>query len=232
MQIDGVLHRNSILLFAVVSAVIVWGFWPSYYAHPWQLPSARYHVHGVVMTAWLVMLLAQAYLIRSNRRSAHRALGKASFVLAPLVVVMFVIMIHGIAAAHSLPVEVQPIFLFYVLGAALLFAVFYALAIVYRKTPATHARFMVCTVFPIYTAGTDRIAAQVFPDADPLLVTPVAWALGDLLLLALAIWDWRSRRRISAFAVAFAALLTYQSLSFVAPVIPGWVAFTEWFASL
>jgi hypothetical protein len=232
MQIDGVLYRNSILLFAIVSAVIVWGFWPSYYAHPWQLPSARYHVHGVLMTAWLVMLLAQAYLIRSNRRSAHRALGKASFVLAPLIVFMFVIMIHANVAAHRVPDAVQPNFLFYVLGAAFLFALFYALAILYRKTPATHARFMVCTVFPIYTAGTDRIAGQVFPDANPLLVTPVAWAVGDVLLLALVIWDWQSRRRIGAFAVALALLLSYQSLMFVAPMIPGWVAFTEWFAGL
>jgi hypothetical protein len=232
MQIDGVLYRNSILLFAIVSAVIVWGFWPSYYAHPWQLPSARYYVHGVLMTAWLVMLLAQAYLIRSNRRSAHRTLGKASFVLAPLIVAMFVIMIHGAAAAHPGAGALQQIFLFYVLGAAFLFAFFYALAIVYRKTPATHARFMACTVFPIYTAGTDRIAGQVFPGANPLLVPPVAWAVGDVLLLALVIWDWQSRRRIGAFAVALALLVAYQSLTAVAPLIPGWLSFTEWFAGL
>lgn len=86
MQLDKALYRDGIVAFAVVTAIIVWGFWPGHYAHPRQpLRATRYHVHGILMTAWLAMLLSQAYLIRSNRRAIHRMVGKASYVLAPLI---------------------------------------------------------------------------------------------------------------------------------------------------
>ena len=191
MQIDNLLHRNSVVLFAVFVAVIVRGFWPSYYAHPWQtLPATRYHVHAGLVTAWLLMLLTQAYLIGSNRRALHRRVGKASYVLAPLIVVTFVIMIHGSGAvqrhAANDPIRLQT-FLFYVLGAAVLFVTFYALAMLNRHTPATHARYMVSTLFPIYSASTDRLIGRGFPDNQ--LAAVCAWFAGDLILLTLAIWD-------------------------------------------
>jgi hypothetical protein len=115
-----------------------------------------------------------------------------------------------------------------VLGAAVLFAAFYLLAMLNRHTPAVHARYMVCTLFPIYSAGTDRIIARGFPD-QPLFFT-WAWFAGDLILLALTIWDWRSNRRFGPFGVAFVTMVLYHASIFVAPSIPWWVAFANWFA--
>jgi hypothetical protein len=232
VQINTLLYRNSVLLFTVFVAVIVWGFWPSYYAHPWQaLPATRYHVHGAVMTAWLLLLLAQAYLIRSNRRAVHRRVGKASYVLAPLIVATFVIMIHGSGAvqrhAASDQIRLQTL-LFDLLGAVVLFALFYLLAMLNRHTPATHARYMICTLFPIYSPSTDRLIGRGFPGNQ--LAAECAWFAGDLILLSLAIWDWRSNRRFGPFAVAFTTMVLYHSAYFVAPSIPGWAAFANWFA--
>src|SRR5215831_4751564 len=128
MTLDRALYRNGVLLFAIFAAVIVWGFWPTYYAHPWRaLPATRYQIHGVLMSSWLLMLLSQAYLIRTNRRAVHRRVGKASYVLAPVIVIVFVLMIHGGAAAAT-DRTALPLLLFYFLGAAVLFAAFYLLA--------------------------------------------------------------------------------------------------------
>jgi hypothetical protein len=233
MNLSSALYRNAIVFFALASAVIVWGFWPTYYAHPWQaLPATRYHIHGVLMSSWLLMLLTQAYLIRTNRRPVHRMVGKASYVLAPLIVMMFVVMIHGASNLPRLAATDQTrlaLLLFYFLGAAALFAAFYLLAMLNRHTPATHARYMVCTLFPIYTASSDRIFVRGFP-GHPLTAL-WGWLAGDLILLTLAIWDWRSDRRFGPFAVALTTMVVYQGLVFAAPSIPGWAAFANWFAN-
>ena len=228
MKLSSALYRNAFVFFAMFSAVVVWGFWPTYYAHPWQaLPATRFHVHGALMTVWLLMLLAQAYLIRINRRDVHRIVGKASYALAPAIVGVFVLMIHG-RVVQDPASAVLPLFLFYLLGAAVLFAVFYLLAMLNRHTAAMHARYMVCTLFPIYSASTDRIIGRGFP--DNLFAVFSAWFAGDLILLTLAIWDWRSERRLGPFAVAFVVMVGYHALIFVAPSIPGWPAFANWFA--
>ena len=235
MQLEKSLYRNGVFLFVLFVAIIVWGFWPSYYAHPWQaLPAIRYHVHGALMTAWLLMLIAQAYLIRSHRRAIHRVVGKVSYVLAPLVFTMFLVMIHGSSALRQLlsanPVALASAYV-YLLGAAALFAAFYVLAIANRRTATTHAGYMVCTLFPIYSAGTDRAIVRMFSSTSPFDAA-WAWFAGDLLLLMLAVWDWRSSRRMGTFAVAFVAMAVYHALIFATPAIPGAASFAEWVASL
>ena len=56
MKLDSALYRNGAFLFAIFAAAIVWGFWPTYYAHPWKMPATRFHIHGILMSSWLLML--------------------------------------------------------------------------------------------------------------------------------------------------------------------------------
>jgi hypothetical protein len=60
----------------------------------------------------------------------------------------------------------------------------YGLAVLYRRTPALHARFTVSTVCPFLGAATDRITFGYVP--------LIGFVLGDVLLTALAVWDWRT----------------------------------------
>src|SRR5690349_14323419 len=46
------------------------------------------HVHGIVMTAWLVLFLVQASLIAAGRRTWHRRLGVVGIGVAGLVVLL------------------------------------------------------------------------------------------------------------------------------------------------
>jgi uncharacterized membrane protein YozB (DUF420 family) len=90
MHLSAALYRNSIAFFLVFTALTVWGFWNTFYSNPLQLSDVLLQVHAVAMTLWFAMLLAQAYLIRTNQRSLHRRIGVTSYVLAPLVVVLLV----------------------------------------------------------------------------------------------------------------------------------------------
>ena len=67
------------------------GFGPTYFFKPVH-PSPEFlpllHVHGLVFTAWLVLLIVQSGLVRADRVDRYKRLGIAGAVLAPLMVLL------------------------------------------------------------------------------------------------------------------------------------------------
>src|SRR4029079_18468933 len=122
-------------------------------------PSVLFHLHGAALTLWVVMLVAQAQLIRTGRRSLHRTLGKTSYVLAPAVVAITTSFVHYRVAGSLQSLErlppVGPYFLALTLNSLLVFAAFYALAIYYRRDAGRHARWLISTVVPLVTSTPD-----------------------------------------------------------------------------
>jgi hypothetical protein len=237
------LHRFSPRFFVAFLALTIWAFWPSYFARLFEQPSFLHHAHGIVLAAWLVMLVTQAQLIRTQRRVLHRQLGKLSYFLAPAVVLVTTLFVHhrmaGLASFPRLPAAALHS-LALMLGSLAAFAVFYGFAIAKRRDSQTHARWMVCTVFPMFTPVTDRLLAGHAPSLLPLLpriegnpVLPVVgFAAADLILLALSWWDWRANRRRDVFPVALAVLLVYHVGTLTLHRVPAWHAFSVWFVSL
>src|SRR5215475_5735242 len=96
--------RNSVYFFAALALFAVAAFWPTYLSRIGAVTEGHVHAHGAVMASWLAMLVAQAFLIRSNRRPIHKLLGKASYVLAPLVVLSTLSLAHmRLAEAGNAP---------------------------------------------------------------------------------------------------------------------------------
>ena len=90
----------------------------------------------------MLLLVAQPLAIRTRRIALHRTLGRASYVIAPLVVISMVLLAHSKthgAAREDLLGAYVP------LSLAALFALSWTLGIATRRTMALHARFMVCT---------------------------------------------------------------------------------------
>jgi hypothetical protein len=56
------------------------------------------------MSIWLGMLIAQPFLIRRERRSLHRAIGRVSYALVPLIVVVWILLTH--LRASAMPADV------------------------------------------------------------------------------------------------------------------------------
>src|SRR5262252_2720819 len=164
MRAEAALYRNSARFFALFLLGLVVAFWPSYFARLFEQPSLFFHLHGVALTLWALMLVAQAQLIRTGRRSLHRQIGKASYVLAPAVVAITVSFVHyrvagSLPSFERLPPFV-PYFLALTLNSLIVFAVFYALAIYHRRDAGRHARWMISTVFPLFTPITDRLESD------------------------------------------------------------------------
>lgn len=90
--------RNVYIYFALLIPVTILGFWPTFFAILGNLPdkvTPLIHVHASVMFLWLFMLIAQAWFIRTMRFRPHQWVGRSSYVIAPLIILL------GLATLHE-----------------------------------------------------------------------------------------------------------------------------------
>jgi hypothetical protein len=124
------------------------------------------HYHVLTVLCWFAMLVGQAALAARGRLDLHRKIGKASYVLFPLILLGFVLMADYGQTRHK-----EPALLGATMFDASLFALFYGLAIWNRKNTAYHSRFMVLTALPFINPGLGRfIGPEVSVTVEFLLL--------------------------------------------------------------
>lgn len=228
------LFRSSSYWFLALFGVALIAFWPMYLS---KLPAAdRYtHFHAAVMTPWLALLIVQPYLIRSGRREVHRALGAASYLLVPLIVVASLLLTNFRARAmDEATFRAEGAFFYLPLSAIAMFVIAYALAIAWRRRPALHARFMICTGLTLIDPVVARILFFNFPPLpEPRLYQLAGFGLTDLVLLTLIVRERGQRSGRAAFPLMLAVFAGFH-LYFCIAVgrSDGWLAAVRWFRSL
>lgn len=239
MKLESHLYQKSFLYFIGFLFLVIAAFWSTYFTQITNQESYRMHVHGFVMAIWCLLLILQPYLIRTSQIKWHHRFGKLSYVIAPLIVITTVGLYKFRLNQETELSTRHYFFTASVLMAVFTFVVFYLLAIYYRKTPSIHARFMVCTVFPFFTAIFDRLLEFYAPSVLPYLPIidgPVAQvvglSLGDLILLVLLIWDWFSDGKWKVFLVALVIHLFYHFSVLNFYKYSFWQVFCEWFFRL
>ena len=218
MELNQFLFRKSHLVFLVFCVLVVLGFFFFYFSALFKQENFRMHIHGGLMILWCVLLVVQPYLIKTKKKKTHQLLGKLSYFLVPLIAFSTVDLFKYRTNQQSTLSEVDVFFTASVLIALAVFLIFYGLAIYHRKNAAVHARYMLCTVFPLFTAVFDRIiynyfefGLDLFPKiGNETVVQPFGLLLGDALLLTLSLWDWRSHKRLDVFLLALLIHLGYH----------------------
>jgi hypothetical protein len=177
------------------------------------------HAHAVLMGAWLLLLLAQATLMATGRRARHMALGMASLVLAPAIVITGIILVPVIygqlweaaavasgdeLAALQKGLEVRGNIALRQIQGGLLFSIFVILALRARRhDPSFHKRMIfLATVVPLPAA----IARLTWlPTTMPH--DPISLDLFTLLWIApMFLWDLYRQRRIHRAYLVWLAL--------------------------
>ena len=233
------LYLFGVWLFAGFTMAMLVAFWPSYFSRLADQPSVHHHAHGLAMTAWLGLLIAQASLMRSGSRALHRRLGLLSYLLVPIIVVVTLRFVHYTMRETPELGAYGLFFLALVVMTLVTFVALFALAMLYRRQPAVHARFMVSTLFPLFPPVTDRLIGRFVPsviDWMPRIgggeILQVAgFAIADTMLLGLAIWDWRGTRR-RVFPAALAIVIAGQVAILNLHRFGFWQAFGPWFVGL
>jgi len=187
------------------------GFAPTFFLRPMYYPSGLpvlLIAHGIVMTAWFVLLPIQAYLAESRRLRWHRPLGWASVGVAVLVVLTAPPVIvrsvpNGIAA--GLPgFAVSFIFMTGILR-VVFFAAMVATALWWRRIRPVHTRALFLASLSNFAPATARIATALGWN-----VVIVAFAYLVPFGLALVLHDRRTLMRthpLTSYGIGATALI-------------------------
>jgi hypothetical protein len=211
----------------VIFAVVFAGFSPSFYLAPYfERPALTLApiLHGLVNTAWLVLLVSQAVLVARGNVALHRRLGQAGMVLAALVFVGGIGMsLRNVIVATPARGDLRP-FMIIPFGDAVLFGALALAAFWYRRKPEYHKRFMVLANFNLVAPAAARFTLlQVIP--GPYYF----WIFVDLLVLAGPVYDLtRGRRLHPAYLWGGLAIIIAQPLRIWLMFSPQWL----WFATL
>lgn len=239
MKLEKSLYQKSYLYFIVFFGFMLWGFWFTYFTRIADQENYRMHLHGAALILWCLMLIIQPYLVRAKKLHIHKKTGKLSYLLVPLLLFSTIDLLKFKLQGKLVLTNSDNFFVALVLNALIVFVVFYGLAIYHNRKGTIHARYMICTAFPMLTPITDRIISIQFPGLLPILPTvdgiPIVpiygFALADLLLAGLCIWDWRTHQRWNVFPFALLLLLAYHFSVLNFYKYPFWVKFCQWFVA-
>lgn len=221
--------RHAVFLFAGVAALAAAAFWPSYFSRFVAVP-LEVHLHGVTMTAWCLMLVAQATLIRTGRPDAHRALGRVSYVLVPLIVLATLALAQFVLRNAKTPFTPEVLYFFYLqISLTVVLAFAYVQALRHRAQPAVHATYMIGTGLALVDPVVSRLAFYAFA-LQPPVTEILAFVLVDAVLVALLLDAGRSRERRQATRVLLAVFVIAQLPAFVLPQTSAWRTFAQAFA--
>ena len=189
--------RRLYLLAAILTPLIVFaGFARTYYLKPLfgtpDIAGRIVHLHGIVMTAWVVLFVAQVSLVATRRTKIHQRLGILGAGLAALVVIVGVLTALYAAARGATPGPPALSFLIIPLGDMLIFSILISLALYYRRKLHVHKRLMLLAGINLLTPAIARIPLDFIINGGPL----VFFGLTDLCLLACVAFDTIKHRRL------------------------------------
>jgi hypothetical protein len=167
------------------------GFGPTYFYkpfHPSPPLNGLLHVHGLLFTAWLVLLIVQSGLIRSNQVALHKRLGIGGGMLAVLMVLFGIMVAVAGARRGKVADGMDPLgFMIFPFGQALLFGGFIAMAMWKRRQPELHRRFILLGSICLMTPAISRMVGERAALASMLTL---------LFVVVAMVHDWRNRGRV------------------------------------
>ena len=179
------------------------------------------HIHGLLFSAWPVLLLTQVLFVANGRPDLHRAFGLVGISLATaMVVVGMAAAIHtlnvGLAAGYG---DRSRAFLILPVSAIGLFTCFFVAAIANIRRPEAHKRLMLLATISLLQAAMGRVFFVLVTgggpglrpglgEPRPLIIGLVPSLILELLIVAGVIYDWRTRGRPHPVWLVGAAIMT------------------------
>lgn len=208
------------------------GFAPSYYlAGVLQapLPSAAIHVHAVLFSCWILLLIAQTSLTAAGRVDVHRRLGIAGLILASSMLIVGVwAATDQLARVSHLPDPLA--FYLFPLANIAAFAVLIVSAYRARFDSAAHKRLILVASTALMAAPIARWHLHGFLHTRAFgSSAPVAERLSYIFILLLVAYDLLATRRVHRATVwAGVFLITIQQSALIFGRTSIWHAFAGW----
>jgi hypothetical protein len=163
MNIDG-LAKTSAIVIALSTPLVVAAFWPLYLSKSFSTIDRYSHLHAIIGSLWVVLLIMQPLAIHKRWYRTHVSIGKASYVVAPLFVIASMLLSHQRLTAMDEDRFQAEAFTHYLpFYASTVFAAAYVLGLWFRRNEEVHARFMLLTVIPLVDPVIGRLTAFYLP---------------------------------------------------------------------
>ncbi|MGH9728195.1 MAG: hypothetical protein ACRD33_02000 [Candidatus Acidiferrales bacterium] len=220
--------KSDFLWVALASALVALAgfartFYLKFFFHTPSLPVLVW-LHGLVMTLWLLVFIAQTWLIRSHRVGLHRRLGMLAVALAAIIVLLGETLTINAVRREGQMHQIGPFH--YLLGIntvnLLLFGIFVGLGFAARRRPEVHKRLMVLAALNLLAPAVARVVL-LFTHA-PL---PQFFAFYACFVICVIIDTFRHRRLHPVFALgSLLTIATFQA-SFFMVQTQAWMKFVK-----
>lgn len=212
-----------------VAATVFAGFARTYFLRPYFTTEPLrplLHLHGLVFSSWVVLLLTQTTLVSVRRTDLHRRLGIAGGVIATLMVIIGTATAIIRAKEGFTPPGGPPplVFLTIPLFDIAVFASLVGAAFYFRRRSDVHKRLMILATIALLAAPIARLPLRIL-EAGP----PAFFGLSDLFLLPCVLYDLFTRGRIhSATLWGAVVIVGSQVLRLMLGGTAAWLAFATW----
>jgi hypothetical protein len=193
-----------------IALTVFAGFAPTYFLRPYFHPEPLrplLHLHGIVFSSWVVLLLTQTGLVAAHRTDLHRRVGIAGAVIAALMVLIGTTTAIVRAGEGFTPPGGPPplVFLVIPLIDMVVFPSLVGAAFYFRRRPDVHKRLIILATISILSAPIARLPFGIL-QAGP----PAFFGLADAFLLPCVLYDLFSRGRVHS-ATAWGAIVIVAS---------------------
>lgn len=203
--------RQASIISFVVLLILFWGFYRTYIMFFPTFEGFLFvqHFHGIILLTWMLCLIAQPILIERRQMKIHRAIGKFSFVLAPLLVISILLVskmtyLRNLEAMPSKDDAIAMIALS--VTPMLAFILLYCLAIASKRDTYSHMRYMIGTALIMIGPGLGRACGIYFRMPGPIAVTFTFAVMAFFAIIFLAIDVYKRRDYFPYLIVLFAML--------------------------
>jgi hypothetical protein len=196
-----------------VIAVIIAGFWPSYFT-VWGTVPWQFHAHGIAASTWVTMVFAQSWTAQHKPQlPLHRTIGKASLFLFPFLIAGLCAIIDRtgkgyVAADDPVRTMLGGAFLIGMAVAAAAYVTVYYRALKYRRKVWTHAGYMLSTPLILFESPFSRLLGMFVPGFTingpaqfDRIMPSILWSMALELAIIAVIW-LRYRDKATPFLVA------------------------------
>lgn len=226
-------RRLYILAAILIPLIVLAGFARTYYLKPFfttpDLPGRIVHLHGIIMTSWVILFIVQVGLVETRRTRIHQRLGIFGGVLAALIVIVGILTALYAAARGASPGPPALAFLIIPFGDMLIFSVLIGLALYFRRKLDVHKRLMLLAAINLLTPAIARIPLDFIVNGGPLAF----FGLTDLVLLVCVAFDTIKHRRLHpAFLWGGIFLIVMQPLRLMLAGTNAWINFAAALVSL
>lgn len=206
------IYRNIGFVVVLLIPLVIAGFYKTYLRHFPQFdngPGIAIHLHFIISSLWILLLIIQPLLIRAKNYHQHRLLGRLSYLLFTLLLASIIPLYLDQLDDGFLPLLMLTTF------DIVLLVAFYLLAMLHRKNSQVHMRYMIALIVLFTLPAIGRINSYLLGFSF-IQNANIAFGITSVILFLLIVNDIKANANWRPFAIAFAGFAVRQLAIFLA----------------